>query len=87
MREIGRLVDRYNDFLFDGGKLWPKVSTDLNLLLKQKGIVRMIVIGLLANTCIETTTCFAAELGYHVTLVKKATAALRFPLHVFETIL
>ncbi len=35
----------------------------------------MIVIGLLANTCIECTSRFAMELGYHVTLVKDATAA------------
>jgi nicotinamidase-related amidase len=30
---------------------------------------------LIANTCIETTGRFAAELGYHVTLVRDATAA------------
>jgi len=37
--------------------------------------VRVIVVGLLANTCIECTSRFAVELGYHVTLVKDATAA------------
>ena len=35
----------------------------------------MIVIGLLANTCIEATGRYAMEIGYHVTLVKDATAA------------
>jgi nicotinamidase-related amidase len=30
---------------------------------------------LLANTCIESTSRFAMELGYHVTLVRDATAA------------
>lgn len=50
-------------------------NTDLDLQLKQKGIIQVIAIGLLANTCIETTARFAAELGYHVTLVKDATAA------------
>ena len=35
----------------------------------------MIVVGLLANTCIETTALHAQELGYHVTLVRDATAA------------
>jgi len=34
-----------------------------------------VLIGLLANTCIETTGKFAVELGYHVTLVRDATAA------------
>jgi nicotinamidase-related amidase len=50
-------------------------NTDLDFQLKQHGIVKVIVIGLLANTCIETTSRFAIELGYHVTLVKDATAA------------
>ncbi len=46
------LVDPYNDFLSEGGKLTG-----------------------LANTCIEATSRFAAELGYHETLVRDATAA------------
>jgi nicotinamidase-related amidase len=50
-------------------------NTDLDFRLKQRGILKVIVIGLLANTCIEGTARFAAELGYHVTLVKDATAA------------
>jgi nicotinamidase-related amidase len=35
----------------------------------------VIVVGLLANTCIESTARYAMELGYHVTLVRDATAA------------
>ena len=35
----------------------------------------MIVIGLLANTCMKSTSRFAMELGYHVTLVNDATTA------------
>lgn len=50
-------------------------NTDLNFRLKQRGIIQVIVVGLLANTCIESTSRFAMELGYHVTLVKDATAA------------
>lgn len=50
-------------------------NTDLDLRLRQKRITKVIVVGLLANTCIETTSRFAAELGYHVTLVTDATAA------------
>jgi ureidoacrylate peracid hydrolase len=40
------------------------------------GIHRLIVIGLRANTCLEATVRFAAELGYDVTVVTDATAAL-----------
>ncbi len=50
-------------------------NTDLDCLLRQRGITNLIVIGLLANTCVETTSRYAVELGYHVTLVKDATAA------------
>jgi nicotinamidase-related amidase len=50
-------------------------NTDLDFQLRQRGIRNVIVIGLLANTCIEATGRFATELGYHVTLVKDATAA------------
>jgi len=50
-------------------------NTDLDMRLKQKGITHVILIGLLANTCIESTGRFAMELGYHVTLVRDATAA------------
>jgi nicotinamidase-related amidase len=51
-------------------------NTDLDQQLKQFGIQRVIVIGMIAHTCIEATGRFAMELGYHVTLVKDATADL-----------
>ena len=35
---------------------------------------QLIVIGLVAHTCIEAIVRFAAELGYEVTVVKDATA-------------
>lgn len=49
-------------------------NTDLDLQLKRHGIQRLIVIGLIAHTCIEATVRHAAELGYDVTLVRDATA-------------
>jgi len=49
-------------------------NTDLDLQLKKHGIHQLIVIGLLAHTCVESTVRFAVELGYEVTLVKDATA-------------
>jgi len=50
-------------------------STDLDLHLRQRGIERVILIGAIANTCLESTGRYAMELGYHVTLVTDATAA------------
>jgi ureidoacrylate peracid hydrolase len=49
-------------------------NTDLDLQLKRHGIHKLIVMGLIAHTCVEATVRFAAELGYEVTMVKDATA-------------
>jgi nicotinamidase-related amidase len=50
-------------------------NTDLDLQLKQHGIQRIILVGVIANSCIESTGRYGMELGYHVTLVNDATAA------------
>ncbi len=49
-------------------------NTDLDLQLKKHGVHHLIVIGLIAHTCVEATVRYAAELGYEVTVVKDATA-------------
>jgi ureidoacrylate peracid hydrolase len=49
-------------------------NTDLDLQLKKHGIHQLIVIGLIAHTCVEATVRFAAELGYEVTVIRDATA-------------
>jgi len=50
-------------------------NTDLDMRLKQLGIRRLVLIGMMANTCIEATGRHASEIGYDVTLVTDATAA------------
>lgn len=50
-------------------------NTDLDLLLKRHGVQRLIVVGLLATTCVESTVRFAVELGYDVTVVRDAIAS------------
>ena len=49
-------------------------NTDLDLQIKKHGIHQLIVIGLIAHTCIEATVRHAAELGYEATVVRDATA-------------
>jgi nicotinamidase-related amidase len=49
-------------------------NTDLDLLLKRHGVHKLIVVGMIAHTCVEATVRFAAELGYEVTMVRDATA-------------
>jgi ureidoacrylate peracid hydrolase len=50
-------------------------NTDLDFQLKQHSIHQLIVMGLIAHTCVETTVRHAVELGYQVTVVKDATAS------------
>ena len=49
-------------------------NTDLDLQLKKHGIHQLVVIGLIAHTCVEATVRYAFELGYEVTMVRDATA-------------
>ena len=49
-------------------------NTDLDLQLKKHGIDQLIVIGLIAHTCIEATVRHAVELGYEVAVVEDAVA-------------
>lgn len=50
-------------------------NTDLDFHLKQRGIRKLILVGVIANSCIESTARYGVELGYHVTLVPDAAAA------------
>jgi nicotinamidase-related amidase len=54
-------------------------NTDLNLHLTQRGISHLVLIGIRANTCIDTTARYAQELGYHVTLISDAIGAFSMP--------
>lgn len=47
-------------------------NTDLDFMLKQHHIRKILFIGMRANTCVDTTARFGQELGYHVTLIRDA---------------
>ena len=50
-------------------------NTDLELQLNKHGIHQLIVVGMVAHTCVEATVRYAAEIGYEVTVVRNATAS------------
>lgn len=65
-------------------------NTDLDFLLKMHDIDHIVIAGMRANTCIDSTARYGVELGYHVTLIKdgigafnqdeiKATVEINFP--------
>jgi nicotinamidase-related amidase len=50
-------------------------NTNLDFLLKQHNIDHVVIVGMKANTCIDTTARYTVELGYHISLIKDAIAA------------
>ena len=50
-------------------------NTDLDMQLKVQGVDHIVLAGLIANTCLESTGRYGVELGYHVTFLKDATSA------------
>ncbi len=50
-------------------------NTDLDFLLKMHDIDHVILAGMRANTCIESTARYAVELGYHTTMLTDAIGA------------
>ncbi|CAG8956846.1 hypothetical protein HYFRA_00012301 [Hymenoscyphus fraxineus] len=49
-------------------------NTDLEYQLRQRGVQSLVMGGMTANTCLESTARYAYELGFNVTLLKDATA-------------
>jgi nicotinamidase-related amidase len=54
-------------------------TTNLQLLLNQHGVRRVIVSGIRTEQCCETTARLAADLGYDVVFVTEATATTPLP--------
>jgi nicotinamidase-related amidase len=53
-------------------------NTDLDFLLRMHNIDHIILAGMRANTCIDSTARYGVELGYHVTLIKDGIAAFNW---------
>ncbi len=53
-------------------------NTNLDFLLKLHNIDHVVIAGMRANTCIDTTAWYAVELGYHTTLIKNGIAAFNW---------
>lgn len=58
-------------------------STNLQELLREKGVERLAITGIQTEQCCETTTRLAADLGYDVDFVTEAT--MTFPIANPET--
>jgi nicotinamidase-related amidase len=58
-------------------------STNLQELLRERGVERLVITGISTEQCCETTTRLAADLGYDVDFVTEAT--MTFPIVNPET--
>jgi nicotinamidase-related amidase len=54
-------------------------STNLQELLRAKGVERLVITGIQTEQCCETTTRLAADLGYDVDFVTEATMTFPIP--------
>ncbi len=57
------------------------INTDLNTVLKAKGVESVLVTGVATNVCVETTARDAFMYDYYVTMVSDCSAAYNQPLH------
>lgn len=57
------------------------INTDLNTILKAKGIQSVLVTGVATNVCVETTARDAYMFDYYVTMVENCAAAYDPKLH------
>ncbi|SHG31656.1 isochorismatase family cysteine hydrolase [Flavobacterium defluvii] len=53
-------------------------NTDLDFLLRIHNIDHIMIAGMRANTCIDSTARYGVELGYHVTLIKDGIGAFNW---------
>jgi nicotinamidase-related amidase len=79
-------LDRYKPFIEDGKtivvsphKAYGPQSNDLVLQLRKRNIRKVILLGMLANICVEAHLRDLIEQGFEVLIVKDATAAPQHP--------
>jgi nicotinamidase-related amidase len=79
-------LDRYKPFIEDGKtivvsphKVYGPQSNDLVLQLRKRNLSKVILLGMLANLCVEAHLRDLIEQGFEVLVVKDATAAPHHP--------
>ena len=79
-------LDRYKPFIEDGKtivvnphKVYGPQNNDLGLQLRKRNLSKVILLGMLANLCVEAHLRDLIEQGFEVLVVKDATAAPRHP--------
>ncbi len=74
LEDFERLTHEDNVLKMVKPSLSAFAGTELNNILKQRGVEEIVVAGLLTNFCVENTVRDAFDLGYRVRVVSDATA-------------
>ncbi|GAA6616648.1 cysteine hydrolase [Scytonema sp. NUACC26] len=79
-------LDRFKPFIEDGKtvvvsphKVFGPQNNDLVLQIRRRSMSKVILLGMLANLCVESHLRELVEQGFEVVVVKDATAAPRHP--------
>ncbi len=73
---VDNLAPKENDFVASEHSCSSGFAgTNLHAYLTQKEITHLIIVGMVTNSCIESTVRSAIDLDYHITLVTDAVAA------------
>jgi nicotinamidase/pyrazinamidase len=68
--------DGYSGFTMRDPLTGQEASTGLDELLRERGVERVVVVGLALDYCVKATALDAMRLGYHVEVLLRATAAV-----------
>ena len=58
------------------------LKTELERKLKEKGVTKLVVVGMMTHMCIDATVRAAVDLGYETTLIEDACATELYPIKV-----
>lgn len=73
--EFYKVAPQANDFITTKHRFSGFVGTDLNLVLRARGIETLLMTGVASNVCVETTARDAYNLDYQIILVEDCCGA------------
>jgi isochorismate hydrolase len=80
--QIIKELDTKNNLIIDKNQYSAFYNTNLNEILQSKGLTDVIITGVMANCCCETSARDAFMRGYNVFFVNDATATINQDLHL-----
>ena len=68
--------DGYSGFTMRDPTTGTEIPTELDATLRERGVTRVVVVGLATDYCVKATALDAARLGYRTVLLRDAVAAV-----------